>query len=55
MSEMKSSATYPSLLSMEYFHAWLKILDEQICMTIYYLFVSFFDGVLPYLAKNLNE
>ena len=50
MSERESSGTYSSLL-----HALLEILDEQICMNIYYLFVSFVDGVLPYLAENLNE
>ena len=40
---------------MEYFHTWLEILDEHTCTTIYYLFVSFADGVLPYMAENLNE
>ena len=55
MSERKSLATYSSLLSMEYFHASLEILDEQVCTTIYYLFVSSVDGLLPYMAENLNE
>ena len=55
MSQSESLATYLFLLPMEYFHAWLEILDEQVCMTIYYLFVSSVDGVLPYLAENLNE
>ena len=55
MSKRESSATYPSLLPMEYFHTWLEILDEYMCMTIYFLFVSFDDGVLPYLDENLNE
>ena len=40
---------------MEYFHVWLEILDEHMCTTIYYMFVSFADGILPYLAENLNE
>ena len=40
---------------MEYFHAWLEILDEHTCMTVYYLFISSTDGVLSYLAENLNE
>ena len=40
---------------MEYFHTWLEILDEHTCMAVYYLFVSSADGVLPYLAENLNE
>ena len=40
---------------MEYFYAWLEILDEHTFTTVYYLFVSSPDGVLPYLAENLNE
>ena len=55
MSKRKALATYPSLLQMEYFHALLEILDEQVCTTIYYLFVSSVDGVLPYMAENLDE
>ena len=55
MSERKFLATYPSILSMEYFHTWLEILDEHMCMTIYYMFVSSVDGALPYLDENLNE
>ena len=55
MSERKYLATYPSLLPKEYFHGWLEILDEQMCATIYYMFGSSVDGVLPYLAENLNE
>ena len=53
--ERKYSANYPSLLPMEYFHTWLEILVEHSCTTIYYMFVSSVDGVLPYLAENLKE
>ena len=42
-------------MPMEYSHAWLEILDEHTCTTIYFLFVSSVDGILPYLAENLNE
>ena len=55
MSERESFATYLSLLPMEYFHTWLEIPDEHTCTTIYYIFVSSADGVLPYLAENLNK
>ena len=55
MSKKESSATYMSQLRMEYFHTRLEILNEHTCMTVYYLFVSSADGVLPYLAENLNE
>ena len=55
MSERESSATYLSLLPMEYFHTSLEILDEETCTTFYYLFASSANGVLPYLTENLNE
>ena len=55
MSEREYSATYLSLLPMEYFHTWLEIPNEHMCTTVYYMFVSFTDGVQPYLAENLNE
>ena len=40
---------------MEYFHTSLEILDEHACTTIYYMFVSYVDGLLPYLDENMNE
>ena len=55
MSKRESFDTYSSLLLMEYFHTWLEIPDEHTYTTIYYLFVSSSDGVLPYLAESLNE
>ena len=55
MFERESFATYPSILPMEYFHTWPEISDEHTSTTMYYLFVSSVDGVLPYLAENLKE